>query len=314
MFAEVINALFVTYLATEYGNLTTAADATTYNNYRKKKKKMFYDNGSDGTVTATAASNGTSRSLHRSNGSCNEPHQQEPRRTTRLRIGTMTALVVLWNIMESSSSWWMIWMTRIMPSSHAFFDITSTVFVTVLSSFQLHPMVTKIVLVILLYILTLYVDCWYTIRRQKQQQQQQIFHQAATIGNPTTTQYSPTDNCEIHPRNQQQHTPSHQCVFRFWHDFIPRVLRLFIRILPIYPIMAILISVGFLVIISAFELFHVATNILNRPIYYGTLYGPFSYIYYHVKRDILIEITSRTSAISTLPRHTSNMKVESSVC
>jgi hypothetical protein len=98
----------------------------------------------------------------------------------------------------------------------------------------------------------------------------------------------------------------------FWSDFLPRVLRLFLRICPIYPILAVGISFLFLFLISLFELLRIPTDILNAPIYYGTLYGPFSYIYYHVKRDLLMGC----NASVTLPHHRQIpiIKLESTVC
>ena len=87
---------------------------------------------------------------------------------------------------------------------------------------------------------------------------------------------------------------------RFRHEFCPRVMRAFVRILPIYPILAVLLSFIFLFVITAFEFLQLSTEILNWPIYYGTLYGPFSYIYWTVKSKVLLEFQN-TIPISINP-------------
>lgn len=86
----------------------------------------------------------------------------------------------------------------------------------------------------------------------------------------------------------------------FRQDFLPRVTKAFCRILPIYPIGAVLISFGFLFVINLFELLHIPTDILNWPIYFGTLYGPFSYIYFTVKRSVILD-HQNTIPITTNP-------------
>lgn len=55
--------------------------------------------------------------------------------------------------------------------------------------------------------------------------------------------------------------------------FFRQVLQSFCRLLPIYPFLAVVISFGFLFVISTFERLHLPLEILNMPIYYGTLYG-----------------------------------------
>ena len=69
--------------------------------------------------------------------------------------------------------------------------------------------------------------------------------------------------------------------------FAATVLAAFCRVLPVYPFLAIAISFGFLFVVSAFERLGWATDVLNLPIYYGTLYGPFSWIYWTVKRRVV---------------------------
>jgi hypothetical protein len=55
--------------------------------------------------------------------------------------------------------------------------------------------------------------------------------------------------------------------------FFRQLLQSFCRLLPIYPFLAVVISFGFLFVISTFERLHLPLEILNMPIYYGTLYG-----------------------------------------
>jgi hypothetical protein len=86
-------------------------------------------------------------------------------------------------------------------------------------------------------------------------------------------------------------------------SFLRQVAIAFLRILPVYPFLAVLISFVFLFVISAFEALHLPLEILNMPIYYGTLYGPFSYIYYNVKRRVI----ESTQSLPTTSNNNSNM-------
>jgi hypothetical protein len=70
-------------------------------------------------------------------------------------------------------------------------------------------------------------------------------------------------------------------------DFLPRVGWTFLRVLPAYPFLAVLISFGFLFVINIFEFLHLPLELLNWPIYYGTLYGPFSFVYWKVKQRVV---------------------------
>ena len=77
----------------------------------------------------------------------------------------------------------------------------------------------------------------------------------------------------------------------------------FVKILPLYPLLVILISCGFMFLISALEHLHLPLEWLNWPLYYGTLYGPFSLVYFQVKAKIVEEgryfIPTSTTASST---------------
>lgn len=77
-----------------------------------------------------------------------------------------------------------------------------------------------------------------------------------------------------------------------WKAFLYKVGVAFLYVLPVYPALAVLISFGFLIVINIFEILHLDEEILNFPIYYGTLYGPFSFVYWKVKGDILEERTT----------------------
>jgi hypothetical protein len=66
----------------------------------------------------------------------------------------------------------------------------------------------------------------------------------------------------------------------------------FLKVLPVYPFLAILISFVFLFVINLWEALDLPMEWLNAPIYYGTLYGPFGFVYVRVKRSILNEHSS----------------------
>ena len=68
--------------------------------------------------------------------------------------------------------------------------------------------------------------------------------------------------------------------------FLRELVKSFCILLPVYPFLAVVISFGFLFIVSIFEKMNWSLEILNMPIYYGTLYGPLSYLYWDVKRKM----------------------------
>ena len=74
--------------------------------------------------------------------------------------------------------------------------------------------------------------------------------------------------------------------------FLSRVGWAFLKILPAYPFLAVLISFVFLFVINIWEALHLPLEWLNAPIYYGTLYGPFAWVYVHVKKQVCDEATS----------------------
>jgi hypothetical protein len=74
--------------------------------------------------------------------------------------------------------------------------------------------------------------------------------------------------------------------------FLQALLAAFLQTLPLYPLLAIAISFGFLILINLFQFLQLRLELLNMPIYYGTLYGPFSLVYFKVKRRVLEERSS----------------------
>ena len=78
--------------------------------------------------------------------------------------------------------------------------------------------------------------------------------------------------------------------------FLPLVGKAFLRVLPAYPFLAVVISFGFMIVINIFEALHLPLELLNWPIYYGTLYGPFSFVYWKVKERVVDD------SFHTLPR------------
>ena len=55
--------------------------------------------------------------------------------------------------------------------------------------------------------------------------------------------------------------------------FFQQLLKSFCKLLPVYPFLAVIISFGFLFLITVFEKLDLPLEYLNMPIYYGTLYG-----------------------------------------
>ena len=74
--------------------------------------------------------------------------------------------------------------------------------------------------------------------------------------------------------------------------YLKKVGIAFCKVLPAYPILAVLISFVFLFVINIFEALNLPLELLNMPIYYGTLYGPFAWVYVYVKRQVCDSATS----------------------
>jgi hypothetical protein len=71
--------------------------------------------------------------------------------------------------------------------------------------------------------------------------------------------------------------------------FASKVGVAFCQVLPAYPFLAVLISFVFMFVISIWEALHLPLEWLNAPIYYGTLYGPFAWVYVLVKQRVAEE-------------------------
>jgi hypothetical protein len=69
--------------------------------------------------------------------------------------------------------------------------------------------------------------------------------------------------------------------------FFHQLMKSFCILLPVYPFLAVVISFGFLFVVSIFEMLNLPLEVLNMPIYYGTLYGPLSHLYWDVKKKMV---------------------------
>jgi len=91
--------------------------------------------------------------------------------------------------------------------------------------------------------------------------------------------------------NKRKHTANkiRKKIIPFKSVFLPKVGWTFMKILPAYPFLAVLISFIFLFVVDLWEyIFHLPLEWLNKPIYYGTLYGPFAAVYVYVKKEMLV--------------------------
>jgi len=68
--------------------------------------------------------------------------------------------------------------------------------------------------------------------------------------------------------------------------FVKTTLKSFCKLLPVYPFLAVVISFGFLIVVTVFEKLQLPLDVLNYPIYYGTLYGPLMFLYFDVKKTV----------------------------
>lgn len=75
---------------------------------------------------------------------------------------------------------------------------------------------------------------------------------------------------------------------RFQHilfrEFLVEMGKQCLYLAPLFPWLATFISFLFMIMISIFDVFGIPTRVLNGPIYYGTLYGPFVVVYHRVKK------------------------------
>ncbi|KAJ1627837.1 hypothetical protein T492DRAFT_1022104 [Pavlovales sp. CCMP2436] len=71
-------------------------------------------------------------------------------------------------------------------------------------------------------------------------------------------------------------------------------------ILPCFPLIAIALACVLLVVIAFFESAHLDTAILNAPIYYVVLYGPFACVYFLTKYRCIDELSKRLPTSSSI--------------
>jgi len=151
----------------------------------------------------------------------------------------------------------------------------------------------KIVLAALLYIIVLYMDC--------------LRHINTTTTSLSTNANTATTNLYNNNNNnaRKQLLPIRR--------FLKCVGIKFLKVLPVYPLLVIFISFIFMVVISLLEHLHLPLEWLNWPIYYGTLYGPFSCVYFQVKEMIIMEIEEKRYFIPTTTYTATNYTTAGSV-
>lgn len=69
--------------------------------------------------------------------------------------------------------------------------------------------------------------------------------------------------------------------------FMPHVIRGLKWVLPVFPFLMVAFSLFFFLLVCLCEAVKIDPHFLNYPIYYGTLYGPFSLVYWNVKKEML---------------------------
>lgn len=142
------------------------------------------------------------------------------------------------------------------------------------------------------YVAALYVD---TNRRYLFRLRRRRRKPPGPTSSPTQQPSSPAEADSGH---HNHHYPIHddgddgRNPLPFVSAFLPKVGHAFIRVLPAYPFMAVAISFCFMFVISLWEALHLPLEWLNGPIYYGTLYGPFAWIYIHVKTRVRQEASA----------------------
>ena len=133
----------------------------------------------------------------------------------------------------------------------------------------------KILLASLLYLSVLYVDC-----------ARLLYAAHNNMSAPTNHNNNASSSLLSSPNTYRTTTQ-----ILAPKQFLQGVGKEFLKILPLYPFLAVLISFGFMIVISFCEHLHLPLNWLNWPIYYGTLYGPFSLVYFQVKKNIVHDVS-----------------------
>ena len=199
MLLEVINSVFLTYIATEY---------------------LLVENDD---LSSSKTSRNNIKSFQQLRAALFTSHQSSRSRQYIFLIVLSTNILVRFHATGVALAEW----------------IHNTVGRT-----QHHFHVPRILVAICSFLIALYWDC-----RQKYKHLHSKHHSCSSSGVAASS--PPWSN---------------QC-------FLQQLLQSFCRLLPIYPFLAVIISFGFLFIITAFERLHLPLQVLNMPIYYGTLYG-----------------------------------------
>lgn len=68
-------------------------------------------------------------------------------------------------------------------------------------------------------------------------------------------------------------------------SLVEEISRAFPLMMSMYPLLILVVGLLFLAIASLMETLNLETAVLNLPVYYGIIYGPFFHLYYHVKKE-----------------------------
>jgi hypothetical protein len=272
MISEIVNSLFLTYLASEYlieqdGRGTMKILPTgvmRINNNNNNSNNNHIRNHDDGGESLSSSSLSSKRRL----------------------VGMLAILVLIVNVMDH--------VVGITDRIHGVLEwISDDGRNNVLLSYMAIPL--RAAIAATSYTLALYCDVnrryvlgrlfllFLYCRRQGNERigSTQQLSSSSSFSLLTANDSRSTSDSTTATMNKNIHNP-----IPFGSVFLPYVGRAFVRILPAYPFMAVMISFGFMFIINIWEFFHLPLEWLNSPIYYGTLYGPFGWIYIHVKKHV----------------------------
>lgn len=213
---------------------------------------------SSSSSPSSSSSSTRSRTIQRADrdSGCIDP-KKSVGKDNYIVLGFLTLLVVIANLLDHHYYLSLFWgyATTIVPK-----NLPRIIPSEYLESYYV-VIPAKLSLAATSYVLALYVD----------------IHRDRTNGNDGKENSSNNS----HNKNAKMKMP-------FRSVYLPKVGWAFVKILPAYPFLAVLISFVFIFVVDLWEyVFHLPLEWLNNPIYYGTLYGPFAYTYVHVKREVL---------------------------
>ena len=229
MISEIVNSLFLTYLASEYIVSSSSSSSS-----RSSSSRTRISSGNDKSITNNS-------NIYNYN-----------------ILGFLICLVIITNLLDhhylNFSSLFETTMSITKTKKTSINNVMHSYYFTI-------PM--KFCLAASSYVLALYIDVHYDRQRS-------------------------SSNNSDNSKNSKS-SKIRRKILPFKSVFLPKVLWAFLKILPAYPFLAVLISFLFLFVVDIWEyIFHLPLEWLNKPIYYGTLYGPFAYTYVYVKKEILI--------------------------